>query len=120
MAAAYKDIINGAEDLDFEGKVAALTAYVNGEKSFKAGDTEYALNEEGMILKDGETVGYISRFLVPQIILPRSVKSSKKHFRPPSTTKRRVLPWQMLMVKKQSISWSTNRLQKAGLSLSLL
>ena len=64
LAAAYKDIINGAEDLDFEGKVAALTAYVNGEKSFKAGDTEYALNEEGMILKDDETVGYISRFLV--------------------------------------------------------
>ncbi|MDO5425564.1 MAG: ABC transporter permease [Eubacteriales bacterium] len=67
LAAAYKDIINaaeGAEELSFTAKLAALTAYVTGEESFAADGVDYTLDEDGNIVSGGETLGYISRFVV--------------------------------------------------------
>ena len=67
VAIAYKDIVNtadGAEELPFEAKFAALKAYTNGEAAFTAGDKEYALDEDGNILEGTTELGYISRLVV--------------------------------------------------------
>ncbi|MDY3919831.1 MAG: ABC transporter permease [Candidatus Limivivens sp.] len=71
LAAAYKDIINPAEGsvdaMSFELKLEALKAYVNGEASFTAESVEYTMDEDGNILKDGEILAYISRFVVQPV-----------------------------------------------------
>ena len=64
VAIAFKDIVNKVADLSFEEIHAALIAYTNGEKTFTVGDAEYTLDEDGNIVKGGETVGYITRFVI--------------------------------------------------------
>ena len=64
VAIAFKDIVNKIADLSFDEIHAALIAYTNGEKAFTVGDAEYTLDDDGNILKNGETVGYITRFVI--------------------------------------------------------
>lgn len=67
LAIAYKDIVNAADGMEepsFQVKYESLKAYVNGEKEFSADGADYTLDEEGNILKDGEVIAYISRFVV--------------------------------------------------------
>lgn len=67
VALAYKDIVN-AEDpsqtLSFDFQRAALKAYTNGEQSFTVDGTEYTLDDQGGVNAAGESVAYISRFVV--------------------------------------------------------
>ena len=68
VAIVYKDIVNNADDtagaLSTTLRYEALKAYVNGQTSFTADGTDYALDEDGNILQGIEVVGYISRFVV--------------------------------------------------------
>lgn len=64
VAIAFKDIVNKVADLGFDEIHAALVAYTNDEKAFTVADTEYTLDEDGNIMKGGETIGYITRFVI--------------------------------------------------------
>ncbi len=67
LGAAYKDIINPAENgatFSFEFSVNALEAYVNGESKFTAEGANYTLDENGTIIGDEGELGYISRVIV--------------------------------------------------------
>lgn len=68
LAIAAKDIVNvaenSAETIPFAVKFEGLKAYANGQSSFTADSAEYALDEDGNIMKGTEVLGYISRFVV--------------------------------------------------------
>ena len=67
MGYASRDLVNeadGADKFNFETKLAALTAMANGEEEFAANGVDYALDEDGNITAGGETLGYVSRFVV--------------------------------------------------------
>ncbi len=67
LAIAYKDIVNAADGMDeppFSVKYEGLKAYVNGGSSFTADGAEYTMDEDGNIIRGGEVIGYISRFVV--------------------------------------------------------
>ncbi len=81
LAIAYKDIVNAADGMaepSFSVKYEGLKAYVNGASSFVADGKEYQLDEDSNILLDGETIGYISRFVVAArengVVLTRDFK----------------------------------------------
>lgn len=65
FAVASKDIVTSTDgELSFDVKFGALRACQLGETSFEAEGEAYEMDEEGNILKDGETVGFVSRFVV--------------------------------------------------------
>ena len=65
FAVASKDIVTSVGDeLSFDVKFGALKACELEETSFEAEGAEYAMDEEGNILKDSEIVGFVSRFVV--------------------------------------------------------
>lgn len=67
LAIAYIDIVNAADGLpdpSFNVKYEALKAYSNDKNSFTADGEDYTLDGEHNILKGGEEIGYISRFVV--------------------------------------------------------
>ena len=67
MGYASRDLVNeadGVDKFDFETKLAALTAMANGEEEFTAGGVDYTLDEDGNISAGGDTLGYVSRFVV--------------------------------------------------------
>lgn len=82
IAIAYKDIVNaedGLEDPAFVVKLEALKSYTNGQTgAFRAGGEEYELDGDGNIIKDGQVIGYISRFVVQSkengVVISRSFK----------------------------------------------
>ena len=81
MGYASRDLVNeadGADKFDFETKLAALTAMANGEEEFAANGVDYALDEDGNITAAGETLGYVSRFVVSaadsSIVISRDFK----------------------------------------------
>ena len=82
IAIAYKDIVNaedGLEDPAFAVKLEALKSYTNGQTgAFRADGEEYELDGDGNIIKDGQVIGYISRFVVQSkengVVISRSFK----------------------------------------------
>ena len=81
MGYASRDLVNeadGADKFNFETKLAALTAMANGEEEFAANGVDYALDEDGNITAGGETLGYVSRFVVSaadsSIVITRDFK----------------------------------------------
>ena len=64
VAIAFKDIVNKAGDMSFDEVHAALVAYTNKETTFTVGDAEYSLDEDGNVIKGGETIGFISRLVI--------------------------------------------------------
>lgn len=81
LALAAKDIINEeAAALTFEEKHEALKAHANGETAFSAGGKDYALDADGNITQGGQTLGYISRFVVQPkengVVLTRDYKEA--------------------------------------------
>ena len=81
MGYASRDLVNeadGADKFNFETKLAALTAMANGEEEFAANGVDYALDEDGNITAAGETLGYVSRFVVSaadsSIVITRDFK----------------------------------------------
>ena len=67
MGYASRDLVNeadGVDKFDFETKLAAMTAMANGEEEFTAGGVDYTLDEDGNISAGGDTLGYVSRFVV--------------------------------------------------------
>lgn len=68
LAIAFKDIVNGETvEFTFNEKYAALKAYTAGEAEFSADGNDYTLDADGNILKGGQIVGYISRFVVSPV-----------------------------------------------------
>ena len=81
MGYASRDLVNeadGADKFNFETKLAALTAMANEEEEFAANGVDYALDEDGNITAGGETLGYVSRFVVSaadsSIVITRDFK----------------------------------------------
>lgn len=82
VAIAYKDIVNaedGAEELPFGVKHAALAAYTNGQTgAFSVDGKEYELDDAGNIMEGGQVLGYISRFVVQSkengVVITRAFK----------------------------------------------
>ena len=82
IAIAYKDIVNaedGLEDPVFAVKLEALRSYTNDQTgAFSADGEEYELDGDGNIIKGGQVIGYISRFVVQSkengVVIPRSFK----------------------------------------------
>lgn len=82
IAIAYKDIVNaedGMEDPSFAVKLEALKSYTNGQTgAFSADGEEYELDGDGNIIKGGQVIGYISRFVVQSkengVVISRSFK----------------------------------------------
>ncbi len=67
IAVAYKDIVNAADNMPeptFNEKFEAMKAYVNGESEYTVDGTSYTMDEDGNVIKDGEIVAYVSRFVV--------------------------------------------------------
>ena len=68
---AYKDSISISDKtidvVTFDFTYAALKAYANGDASFRADDVEYAL-DDGLILREGTEVGYVSRYVVQALM----------------------------------------------------
>ena len=64
VAIAFKDIVNKTSEMSFDEIHAALIAYTNQETTFTVADAEYSLDEDGNVLKGGETIGYITRFVI--------------------------------------------------------
>lgn len=67
LAIAAKDIVNapdGGAEPAFEVKLGALKAFANGEDAFTVQGQDYAMDEDGNILLNGEVIGYVSRFIV--------------------------------------------------------
>ena len=80
IGVAYKAIISPVESgskIPFELQYNALKAFANGEGSFTA-DGNYELTEDGLVMKDGVEVAYISNYIVqavmPDIFLTRDFK----------------------------------------------
>ena len=105
MGYASRDLVNeadGADKFNFETKLAALTAMANGEEEFAANGVDYALDEDGNITAGGETLGYVSRFVVsatsrsacrkPSMMMPRSSTTPMPTATRPSTTSSTILP----------------------------
>lgn len=68
FAVGSRDIVNSeGEELSFAVKCAALQANAAGETSFTAEDVEYTIDEDGSILKAGEVVGSVTRFVVQPV-----------------------------------------------------
>ena len=77
---AARDLVNaadGAAALSFNAKLAGLTAMVNDETEFTADGETYKL-DDGDVKLGGDTVAYISRFVVsaadPSIVVTRDFK----------------------------------------------
>ena len=77
---AARDLVNpadGAAALSFNAKLAGLTAMVNDETEFTADGETYQL-DDGDVKLGGDTVAYISRFVVsaadPSIVVTRDFK----------------------------------------------
>ena len=68
---AYKDIVNPLTDTvsnkDFDFVYGSIKAMITGEKTFTAGDREFTVTEDGDVTENGETVAYISRFIVKSV-----------------------------------------------------
>ena len=64
VALAFKDIVNKVSDMSIDEIHAALVAYTNDEKTFTVGDAEYSIDEDGNVVKGGETIGYVTRFVI--------------------------------------------------------
>ena len=78
---ASRDIINAADgvgELPFAVKLGALTAHATGETTFSVDGTEYSVDDSGNLMQGGETLGYISRFVVQaadsSIVITRDFK----------------------------------------------
>ena len=78
---ASRDIINAADgvgELPFAVKLGALTAHAKGEADFTVDGTEYSVDDSGNLMQGGETLGYISRFVVQaadsSIVITRDFK----------------------------------------------
>lgn len=68
LAIAFKDIVNGESvEFSFNEKYAALKAFTAGETEFSADGNDYTLDADYNILKGGQVVGYISRFIVSPV-----------------------------------------------------
>lgn len=64
---AYKDIINASNSstkFSFDFTYNALKAYANGENTFLADGSTYAMDETGGVTLNGEEVAYVSRLVV--------------------------------------------------------
>lgn len=67
LAYASKDMVTAADgvaELNFDAKLAALTAQAAGETTFTADGQDYELDADGNIIQSGSEVAYIGRFVV--------------------------------------------------------
>ena len=81
MGYASRDIVSaadGADEMSFDVKLAALRAMAAGGDAFTVDGVEYQLDDSGNIALDGEELGYISRFVVSaadsSIVITRDFK----------------------------------------------
>ena len=81
LAIAYKDIISSSvqgSSIPFAVQYGALKAYTNDETSFTADGVDYTIDEDGGLLRGGEEIAYISRYvaqaIMPDIFLTRAFK----------------------------------------------
>ncbi len=75
----YKDIISSSiagQRLGFDFQYGALLAKATGESAFSVDGVAYALDEDGLVTRDGEEIAFISRYVVnalsPDVFISRA------------------------------------------------
>ena len=81
LAVAYKDIVNPSVEgvkFSYDFIYSALKAYTNGEKSFDADGTTYAIDDLGVVTTGTDEVAFVNRYVVkailPDIFLSRAFR----------------------------------------------
>ena len=68
---AYKDIVTSSvegQKLSFTLVSDALSAFTNGASAFTSDGADYTIDEAGVVLKGGEEVAFISRYVVNPVM----------------------------------------------------